>query len=469
MKLKYRSKEKETQFLNHLDEIFEDLQALIPNCLHEGMFCPFTQYRKKVEQMALTGRFERYAGSADQFLSAISETHKVKESKSAPVMGVISTPYGQVEYAKRGNADPAVLAGVQNFDNETWRMLAFSTLVKSRGVRVFSSKSRLIGSCKGDVPDIGFFSEILDEHSIAHTTSDIIEIGKSELYLDLVLFGQITVRIHDDSRLNIIPSLMKHILTQDPMKEFSVASPVFEQITDEIPPDLAAAYLSGKKDNRAFIRNLMDYRKKIAISKGYSIVGDTLYSDYESFISNFEDPAFDPSVLLPLLNEREEGLMLDNASFRKLLEILWVKSREQIIELYFPEFEISSSKSLTGDPIQVLNNISNSMSEKVREQSITVKAWSADSEYLIELIRTHVTKGKTDAIRNGEKGAKNKTRKSVFYAYLMAVDGARNREWMFTNEEKELAQKLFPDMNRVINTEDADFNAEIEKLKVYVI
>lgn len=469
MKLKYRSKEKETQFLNHIEGIFENPLALVPDCLHEGMFCPFTQYKKKVEQMVATGRFDRYAGSADQFLSAISETYKVKESKSAPVMGVISTPYGQVEYAKRGSAEPAVLAGVQNFDNETWRMLAFSTLIKSKGVRIFSSKSQFIGSCKGDVPDIAFFSEILDEHSIAHATSDIIEIGKSDLYLDLTLFGQITIRIHDDTKQNIIPSLMKHILSQDPMKEFSITCPALEDITQEMPPDLVTAYLSGKKDNRSFIRNLMDFRKKIAIARGYSMIGDTVFSDYESFISEFEDPSFDPSVLLPLLNEREEGIMLDNASFRKLLEILWSKSREQIIELYFPDFELSNARLLSGDPVQVLNNISNSMSEKVREQSITVKAWSPDSEYLIELIRTHITKGKTDAIRNGEKGAKNKVRKSVFYAYLMAVDGARNREWMFTNEEKELAQKLFPEMNGIINSMDVDYNSEIEKFRVYVI
>ncbi len=469
MKLKYRSKEKEIQFLKHLEGIFEDPLAMVPDCLHKGMFCPFVQYQKKLEQMINTGRFDRYAGSADQFLSGISETFKVKESNSAPVMGVITTPYGQVEYAKRGNTDPVVLAGIQNFDNETWRMLAFSTLVKSKGVRVFSSKSELIGSCKGEVPGIEFFSEILDEHSISHTTNNIIEIGNSEQYFDLILFGQVTIRIHDDSKQNIIPSLMKHILTQDPMKDFEIRCPILEEATSDVPQELLGAYFSGKKDNRSFLKNLIDVRKKAAVSKGFSIIGDELYDDYGAFIAEFEDSSFDPSKLLPLLGERTEGISLDNPSFRKLLELLWPKSKHEIIGIYFPEFEESKIKSLSGDPIQVLNTISNSMNEKEREQTITVSPWSQDAEYLIDLIKTHVMKGKDDAVRAGEKAANNKMRKSVYYAYLLAAGGAKNREWMFNNEEKELAQKLLPSMERIVNGESQDINSEIENFRVYVI
>lgn len=470
MKLKYRSKEKEQQFLEHLEQIFEDPHTLVPECLHQGMFCPFVQYEKKVEQLSQSGRFDRYSGSADQFLSGIAETFKVKESKSAPVMGVISTPFGSIEYAKRGNTDPVVLAGIQNFDNETWRMLAFSTLVKTKGIRVFSSRTKFIGSCKGDAPGIEFFSEILDEHSIAHTTTEeIIEIGNSESYFDLILFGTITIRIHDDSKQNIIPSLMKHILTQDPMKDFSISFPQMEDITSEIPAELLGHFFNGKKDNRVFIRNILDYRKKVAISLGYSIIGDTVYRDFESFIQAFEDSSYDPGMLLPLLKERTEGIQLENASFRKLVELLWPKSKDEIISLYFPEFDLSGAKSLSGDPIQVMNNISATLHQKVREQSINVEPWSQDAEYLIDLVKMHIMKGKEDAIRSGEKGATNKTRKSVYYSYLLSVESAKNREWMFTTEEKELAQKMAPSMDKIVKDEGTDYNAEIQKFRVYVI
>ncbi len=470
MKLKYRSKEKEKQFLEHIESIYKDLDALVPECLHQGMFCPFVQYKKKLEQMAQSGRFDRYAGSADQFLSGISETYKVLESNSAPVMGVITTPFGSVEYAKRGNTDPVVLAGVQNYTNETWRMLAFSTLVKSKGVRVFSSKTRFIGSCKDDSPDVSFFTEVLEEHSIQYVQSgNMLEIGNSERYIELVYLGSITFRLHDDSRQNIIPVLMKHILTQDPSKDFEISCPVLSEVSQVIPKELSAAYFSGKLDNRDFIRLLSDQRKKLAASQGMSVIGETLYNDFSAFLSSFEDPVFDPGKLLPTLEERGEGIVMDNPSFRKLIEILWPRSKEEIVSAYFPDYDLQKLRRLSGDPMQQLNTISSMFNESEKEQSVTVKPWSPDSEFLVELIKNHVKKGMAETIRSGEKGLSNRTRKAIFYSYLLSLNEAKNREWMFTPEEKELGQKLLPAMERMIKENSPDYDKEIESLRVYVI
>lgn len=469
MKLKYKSKEKAQEFLKHLEKIFEDLQSLVPECLHQGMFCPFVQYQKKLELMARSGKYDRFAGSADQFMSGISETYKVIESNSAPVLGVISTPFGSAEYAKRGNTDPIVLAGIQNFDNETWRMLAFSTLVKSKGVRIFSSRSRYIGSCKGDSPDKAFFSEVLEEHSIVHTVSDIIEIGNSERYFDLIYLGQVTIRIHDDSRQNIIPILMKHILTQDPSVDFVISCPLLSEVSNEIPKDIALAYFSGKIDSRDLIRLLTDQRKKIALSRGYSAIGNDLYSSYEEFLSKLDDPVFDPARLISILSDRKEGIMLDNPSFRKLVEILWSGSKEEIVKMYFPDYDISELGRLSGDPLQQLNSINSRFHESMKEQSISVEPWSSDSDFLIELIKIHVKRGKGEGVRFGEKNLTNRTRKAVFYAYLLSLGESKNREWMFTGEEKELGQKLVQAMGRMVNGESPDYNQEIENLRVYVV
>ena len=111
MKLKVGSKEKERKFLEHLNKLFEDPHSILPECLDKGFLCPFESYRKKIDS---SGSYEKYAKSADQFLSALGETQKIVESESAPILGFITTPYGNVEYAKRGNADPVVLAGLQH-------------------------------------------------------------------------------------------------------------------------------------------------------------------------------------------------------------------------------------------------------------------------------------------------------------------------------------------------------------------
>lgn len=469
MKLKYRSKEKEQEFLDHIKGIFEDPFILVPDCLHKGVFCPFVQYQKKLEQLVNTGKFDKYAGSADQFLSAVSETYKVLESKSAPVLGVISTPFGSVEYAKRGNTDPIVLAGVQNYKNKTWRMLAFSTLAKSKGVRVFSTKQRFIGSCKDEAPDISFFSEALDEHSISHTTDGIIEIGSGSRYFDLIFLGQIRFRVHEDVKQNLTPILMRHILIQDPPKDFQFQCDFLSEISSEIPKELSDSYLSGRLDNKDLIRNLIEHRKKIAVNGGKFVLGDEVYNNIEDFLSQFSDPTFDPSKLLPLLKDRNEGVMLDNASFRKLLEILWHNAKDEIIQIYFPDFDREKSKVPSGDPLQQLYSLSERLAESEREQSITAEAWSQDSAYLIDLIKAHVKKGKIEGIRFGEKGTLNRTKKAIFYSYLLSLNESKNREWKFTQEEKELGQKLLQFMDRIINGESPEYDTEINKMKVYVV
>ena len=182
MKLKTRSKEKEAQFIEKLQSFFSDQEkvlSLVPECMDSSMFCPFDSYRKKLSRTQGPA-LGRLSGSADQFLSAIGETYKVMESESAPIMGVIPTAYGNLDYAKRGNTDPMVLGGVQNFDDTTWKMLAFSSLVKTKKVFIFSSENYYIGSCKGNFPGDDFLADVFRSEKVEDLTNeDGFTLGKS--------------------------------------------------------------------------------------------------------------------------------------------------------------------------------------------------------------------------------------------------------------------------------------------------
>ena len=72
MKLKFRSKRKEKEFLGHITTLFENPESLVPDCIDKGFLCPFESYRKKMESLKESQKFEKYLRSSDQFLISIS-------------------------------------------------------------------------------------------------------------------------------------------------------------------------------------------------------------------------------------------------------------------------------------------------------------------------------------------------------------------------------------------------------------
>ncbi len=470
MKLKYKSKEKQEKFIKHLERLFEEPLIVIPDCMDKGMFCPFQQYQRKISLIASSGKFDKYSGSSDQFLSGFGETHKVLVSKSAPVLGVIKTPYGTVEYAKRGKTDELVLAGIQNYDNETWRMLAFTFLVKTKGVRIYSSKKQYIASCKGHSPGLNFFSDVLNEHNIAHRVTDVIEIGSSQFHMDITFLRDVTIRIHDDTKLNVMPVLLRHILVQDPVKDFSITVNYLREITDEIPSEILMDYFSGSLPSRDFIRKVIDIKRDVALKRGLYFIEDKTFGDPVEFLSAFEDQTFDPSLVLPLLQEMDEGIYLDNASFRKLLEILWPKFGDRIAELYFPGVDLSRiSLKYTGDPLHYLSSIRRYLSYEEKENLLGVEPWSPDSAYLLDLLRKHMSKEPDELFRWAEENAVNMTRKGILYSYLLATGSASSKDWLFNDTEKGLGRKIFPYVKEIIEGRTENLGEVWKTLRIYVV
>ena len=172
MRLKSTSKEKQKEFIEHLRGLFDNPVEFIPECIDGGMFCNFNSYRKKVESIAHNGAYDKYIKATDQVLSGLGESYRIMESDSAPLLGMLKTPYGSVEYARRGTTDDTVLSGIQHYDHPLWRMLAFSSLVKSKGVRVYSSTNYFLGSCKNSSPGAEFFMDALKDENIQFEEKD---------------------------------------------------------------------------------------------------------------------------------------------------------------------------------------------------------------------------------------------------------------------------------------------------------
>lgn len=470
MKVKVRSKEKEQKFLDHLSSFFEDPESIIPDCVDKGMLCPFESYRKKIIQAQDSEKYDRYSRSGDQFLSGISETYRIVESQSAPMLGFISTPYGNVEYGKKGNTDPNVLAGIHNYDDETWRMLAFSSLVRSKDIKVYSSRNYYIASCKGHGPDIEFFKDVLDEHSIPYEASDDeISISGEGHFFTLTNVSGVRINIYENSQGNTLFTILRHFLVRDPVQDFRVTSDFMSGCIDSIPNDALVNYFSNKLDNRKFVRKIIDHRINEGIKQGKFMISDSCFDSIEEFLQQFKEDAIENSHLIEPLKSYGKGIYLESNSMRKLLEILWPTSGPDILRSVFPDMDEKTLRSLKGSPIDQIEGGRRTFAIAEIDSLITVEPWSRNSEFLIQAIKDYFKHGKEVAIRNAEKNLQTSTvTKSVFYAFLKVLNELGNKEWLFTSNEKDLGAKMISNLSRILNKEMEDLNAGILEMKPYV-
>jgi hypothetical protein len=470
MRLKSTSKEKQKEFIDGLRELFEDPASLIPECVDGGMFCSFNSYRKKVEPLAASQAYDKFTKTADQFLSGLSETHRIMESDSAPIFGMLKTPYGSIEYAKRGTTDDAVLVGIQHYKSPLWRMFAFSSLAKTKGARVYSSTNFFLASCKNSSPGREFFEDCLKDEGIQfQIEDDAIVLPGSGKYMEVLHLGDVKFKFYENSTTNLLHSLMKHILTPDIGKDFSFRSDYLSDLVGDIPAQSLTLYFSGKINDRTFLREVNDYRTSEAVKKGYFIVGENGYTSIDDFISENEFKYVPENIMKEALENYAKGIYMEAFSERKVLEIIWSSSGSLIMKGLFPELSDSEIKSLKGSPTDQIDSVAERSRIEEIKSDIEVKAWSQDSQYLIDIIKDYFTLGRERALREAEKtSGKSHVRKAIFYTFLDCLGEAKNREWQFNDTERDLSWKIKPYICRILENGTSVMAQEIENIKVFI-
>lgn len=470
MRLKTTSKEKQREFIEHLKGLFEDPSGLVPECLEGGMFCNFNSYRKKVDSVSGSRAYEKFSKAADQFLSGLSETYRIVESDSAPVFGMLKTPYGSMEYAKRGNTDESVLVGIQHYDNPLWRMLAFSTLAKTKGVRIYSSSNYYLGSCRNTSPGMEFFKDALKDENIQFEAVDgEINIPGNGNSVEIIHLNTVTLRFFDNSSYNLIHALLRHMITPDISKDFTFRSDYLEDLVADLPQQALANYISGKINDRTFLREIHDYRTSEAVRRGYYVIGQKGYTTIAEFISENDFKYVPEDILESALQKYGKGLKMDTFTERKVLETIWPSVGKDIIRDMFPDMEESSIASLKGSPMDQIDGVIERTRIDEIKSDIEVKSWSPDSQYLIDTLKNYFTLGKEKCLREAERSMGNSNvRKAIFYTFLDCLGESKNREWQFNDTERDLSWKIKPYLERILKEGSGKINEEIENIKVFV-
>ncbi len=457
MKIKTNSRENEKIFIANVREFFENPNVILPECTGSCFLCPIKSYRKKIEGMAQKNNYDKYYNSADQLLSSISETYKILNNEKAPILGVIKTNYGSVTFCKRGKTDESIIAGVQNYKNDVYRLLAFTNVVKNKKINIFSSKNYFTATCKNNI-NMEFLKDVFDEENIAYNAdSSKIVFGKSGNKMTFDLYN-ITFEIYEDYEPNIIFTLYKHILI--PLIDINITTDFMAFIHDD--KTMVKAYMANGINTKEFLSKMRKYKISYAIKNKYYIIENMNYS-IDDFLDKLEfDNSIKPFIKEKLLEE-SRGIYLETSSQRKIYEQLFPKYKHDIIKILF-NLDDAEIKSLKGNPIEIINAAGDLKSKnKIKEKII--EPWSVNSKYLINLLVDYFNYDKTEAIKNGRKNLKNNIyEKAIYYSFLKVLN--ENEEWLFSENEKLLGNKIYPYMKNIIDGHDV--NEELNKIKMII-
>ncbi|MCL4333024.1 MAG: hypothetical protein M1148_03700 [Candidatus Thermoplasmatota archaeon] len=470
MKLKSRSKGTEKEFVKSLEELLKDPTVLVPECLEKAFMCHFEKYTAKLEKALATNSLDRFGIGGDQFLKGVSETARIVDSGNAPLLGVITTPYGNIDYAKRGDTDPAVLAGIQNYKNPLYRGLAFSALVRARGVTIYSSSNYYRSTCRGSSPGLEFFVDSLrDEHIESTLSENEIVVGQMGRNFSLIHNSGIRIIVHEDSGNNTHYRLMKHILCKTPEKEFTIECDLLSEFSLNIPQVALQRYITNQIDDKEFLDKIEESRESEALGKGICFIGSVPYKSRRDFISAIGPEWISSDDLDIFIEVYGKGIRLESPSLRKLLEILWPDFSKQILERIFPGITDDEIRNMKGNPLEKISNYKKELDRRKLKEVFTGKEWSEDSRFLFDCITTLLVEGYDSYARFAERRAgPSLARKSILYAIGKILGRSGEKSWKYSKEEVDMGDGMVQCLADVVNGNLGDVDAMISCIKVYI-
>lgn len=448
---KSNSRESEKAFIDNIKKFFDDPEIILPKCTDSCFMCPIKGYAKKIQKMKDSSNYGKYHNSADQFLAAVSETYRILENEKAPIMGVVKTNYGSVNYCKRGNADELIISGVQNYENDIYRLLAFTNTVKLKKLRVYSTKNYFTATCREKI-DVEFIKDALNEENIPF--SDVegkITIGTTGNKITVSIYDA-TLDVYEDFDNNLVFTLLKHMLLPD--IPFKIQSNFMDFIPDN--NEIINEFIHKRLSTKQLLARLRKDKINYALKNNYYIIN---YENYN--IDDFLDKLEFDEKLKPFIKEKiaSKGFVLDSPGQRKVLEYLFPQYKIEIVKLLYALTD-QEIKSLKGNPMEIMENAKLLYSKKSLKSQI-MEPWSDNSRYLIDLITYYFNYGKNDSTNFGRKNMHNDIQKSIYYAFLKAIGS--DEEWMFTENQILLGKRIYDYIYDMVNNQDV--NDQLKKLK----
>jgi hypothetical protein len=429
----------------------------------------------------------------DQLSRAFATSLQIALREEVPRLLAINVGSKDISIVYNRKVKKEILIGVQYFDDPDLRLMAFGRIAKLKRLHLYSMRDGFVCTGREDKPPSKYVTEVLATAKCSLTKKGECHIcphGEKEgsPYLKITWVApevEIILCQSCAKKENTYVTLTKRFLSFDPKRSFEIeVYPNFKCECEDgsalnemtiIPNDTLARYLEGNITDTELIEEHMDYvRDHVPASAGLVLaLGNKCYGDdAEAFIRALNPSRFERRALEFLLEDLNEGVVMENATPNKVLMLYWdvygVDILESIVgdrELAEKVFDRGQAKGDT--PAKVLKvATSKAKKEEIESALPKYRGLPTLAAYSDKIARAFKAKGKQKAIKeaNKETSSQDTKIKSVRYAFLLALDSATGKQWQFTKEQMDFGSFLKDYAAKLMESEGDDYHDSLQEL-----
>jgi hypothetical protein len=500
------SKVQEKDLIRKAKSLKKNPDLILPKCVGHSR-CYFDSIRKQVYRIQDFGDDERmlkkFSERGDLLARAYAATLLLAIEGKAPYLAPFKTPFGTVPFAFRGKTRKEKLVAVQNYDDPKWLLLGVIDVVKKKKLHVYSTKDGLVCTGREAAPPANFIHDTIKGlnvnlektgkiYTCPHLEPKAVRNQKQKgiPYLEViwkspdVIIG-ICERCSRKSKEHTLGTLAQRIADRNLTDDFDtnvILKPICKDKCDiceveeplELSKDLIKRYQLGEiSDIELFSSHLDDIRANYEeLDNNVYILENQCYgSNLKAFIKALNPTPMERRALNVVLTKANESAIFDRATPSKILGHYWSRFGKNAI------FAITHDNKITKNVYKKFDINKTKASEILKEANIQIKKKTIISllptytklpviaQFADQIARIYLTQGSDDTVRAIEKYRGGDTKvKSVAYAFLLALDRGKAKQWQYTQTEHDFAQFLKTPAEQLLNSEPKAYNDALQTL-----
>ena len=476
-------KTKEKKLIENAKKLAEDPFILLPTCKDKGAEKVIIKVRKRIEKVWKNRndikKLERLANKKG-IEGAVAGTLMLIHSEKAPYLASARIGNRDIMYALRGKTRKELLIAVQNFDDPILRLLGFRELAMKNKICLYSWDDGFVCSRDDGKPPEDFNKFVFDkielrfEKDIAHCP----HIDKKKLrdgepdkedYLRIewknIVIG-VCRSCANKSNKNTLFEMSKYFIDPnigDTSVKIVSRLPELKGEIDELND-----YLYGKiTDAQLLSKTIEKWKKKLKSSDRRILIADgKSYDNVEEFIDSLKPNRYEKIGLEFMLSKTNESMIVENESPNRILERYWEDYGKELIYSIVEDNELTNELlSMDERPSKIIE-IAVRISERKRKlsQYPQYKNLPTTAKFVDDLAKNYLLFGGKKVLSLLSKPPKETKKRSIAYAFLLALGKGEERKWQYSKIEIEYGDFLKEYVEKLINSDPENYDKALREL-----
>ncbi len=405
--------------------------------------------------------------------SALAGVLLLANNPKAPYLARVKVGDRDVAYAIRGKAEKEKLISLQHFDDPVLRILGFVDLSRKKKLSLFSWKDNFLCSCSDEFPEdfLDFLSTHINLKREDHALKCPHVEANGERESLLIKLKSLSIEICRKclGDKNTVFEITKYICIPDLQKytDVTIRSSLLKY---NLEVGYKEDYLMGKMSDREFFeRNFVEWKDKLK-SEGKRIVyvEGKVYEDPASFLKDLDLKGEEKKALEILLSNVAEPIFLDDKrKVNLILKDYWRDYGEAILTKLSGDSKLARNVfDPSGSPVAQIRDVM-----EVRERIKMISEYPSYKElppiarFIDEIAKEYITRGKEKVLSILSRPPEETRKRSIAYAFLLALGKAEERKWQYRREEIEFGEFLSGYAMKLLNSKPEEYH---ENLKLFL-